>query len=141
MVKTSTTYIFAIRLCKPLIFQIIIIWSNTIQSLNYQRFTTLGCEDKEIRVLEFVAKTQILYTIFTFELRQNRQIVYNIITNNNIFETQASTFPDPGVGSSRSLFFSLFCHFTKDLARSSFLCLNSRYSRDLEYFFIVKCQN
>ena len=58
--RTSTTYIFAIRLCKPLIFQTMIIWSNTIHSLKYQRFTTLGCKDKGIRISEFVAKTQIL---------------------------------------------------------------------------------
>ena len=33
--------------------------SNNL-SLNYQRFTTSGCLDKEIGTLEFVAKTQFL---------------------------------------------------------------------------------
>ena len=58
--KLITTHIFAIQLCKPLIFQTMIIWSNTINSLKCQKFTTLGCKDKGIRISEFVAKTQIL---------------------------------------------------------------------------------
>ena len=33
--------------------------SNNV-SLKYQRFTSLGCEDIEIRKLEFVVKTQFL---------------------------------------------------------------------------------
>jgi len=63
--QTSTTYIFAIRLCKPVIFQTLIILSNTINSLKYQRFTRLGCIDKGIRISEFVAKTQIRSSNFS----------------------------------------------------------------------------
>ena len=37
-----------------------IIWSDRIHSLKYQRSTTLGCIDKEIRKSEFVARTQFL---------------------------------------------------------------------------------
>ena len=34
------------------------------QSLKYQRFTLLDCKDKEFRKFGFVAKTQILKTLF-----------------------------------------------------------------------------
>ena len=56
-------YIFATWLYKPLIFQTHIIWSNSIHSLKFQRSTTLGCSDIEIRKSEFVAKAQFLYLL------------------------------------------------------------------------------
>ena len=66
--KTCTTYIFAIQLFEPLIFQTMIIWSNTINSLKYQRFTTLGCRDKRIRISEFVAKLKSFIIIIRFKV-------------------------------------------------------------------------
>ena len=58
------TYIFATLWYEPLIFQTYIIWSNSIHSLKYLRYTTLGCKcnDIKIRKSEFVAKTQFLST-------------------------------------------------------------------------------
>ena len=38
----SNTYISTTKLCKPLIFQILIVWSNRSHSLKYLRFTTMG---------------------------------------------------------------------------------------------------
>ena len=52
------TYIFSTLWCKPLIFQTYIIYS-----LKYERSTSLGCKDIEIRKSEFAAKSQFLYLI------------------------------------------------------------------------------
>ena len=58
--KSSGHNIFATWWCKPLIFQILIILSLSINSLKYLRSTKLGYKDIEIRKSEFVAKTQLL---------------------------------------------------------------------------------
>ena len=59
--QLSNPHISATEWCKPLIFQTYIIWSNRNHSLKYQRYTTFGCKDIEIRKFEFVAKTQFLF--------------------------------------------------------------------------------
>ena len=51
---------------QPLIFQTLIIWSNIIHSLKYQRSTTLDRKDIEIRKSEFVKNLWfIMSTLFT----------------------------------------------------------------------------
>ena len=56
----SNPNIFGFQRRKPLIFQTMtFVRSNNI-SLKYQKFTTLGSKDIEIRKTEFVAKTQFL---------------------------------------------------------------------------------
>ena len=47
--KFSNPYIFAIRWCKPLIFQNYIVWFYRIQSLKYLWCRILGCKDIRIR--------------------------------------------------------------------------------------------
>ena len=56
----SNPYIFATWWC----IQTIIMWSNRIHSLKYQRSPTLNCKDIGIGKSEFVAKTQFLCRYF-----------------------------------------------------------------------------
>ena len=59
-IKYSNANIFATWWCKPLIFQIKIIWSNRITSLKYLRSTTLDCSNIRIRKPEILAKPQLI---------------------------------------------------------------------------------
>ena len=59
-IKYLNLNIFRTRCCKPLIFQILIIWFNRIHSLKYLRSTTFCSKDIVIRKSGFVAKTQFL---------------------------------------------------------------------------------
>ena len=52
--------ISATRSCRPITFQTKNSDRSNILSLKYKRFTASGCNDKVIRTLEFVAKTQLL---------------------------------------------------------------------------------
>ena len=61
-IKYLNLNIFRTRCCKPLIFQTQIIWSNRIHTLKYLRYATFDSKDIVIKKLEFVAKTQFLYT-------------------------------------------------------------------------------
>jgi len=54
---------FATRSCRPLTFQTKNSDRSNIQNLKYKRFTASGCKDKMIRKLEFVAKTQLLWSL------------------------------------------------------------------------------
>ena len=74
--KCSNSYIFATLWCKPLIFQTYIIRSNIIHSLKYQRFTTFGCKDIEIRKSEFATKS------YFFRPAINVPKVMRVITKN-----------------------------------------------------------
>ena len=56
----SNTYISTSKLCKPLIFQLLIVWYNTSHSLKYLRSATICSKDIVIIKSEFVAKTQFL---------------------------------------------------------------------------------
>ena len=59
----SNSYIFAVQCYRHLTFQTMTsVRSNNI-SLKYQRFTTKGSKDLEIRKSEFVARTQLLCII------------------------------------------------------------------------------
>ena len=56
--KFSNLYILATGLCKPLIFQTVIILFHKINSLKYFRSKTSDCKDMRVRKFEFVGKTQ-----------------------------------------------------------------------------------
>ena len=61
--KFSNFYISTTSWYKPLIFQILIIWSIIIW---YLRSTTFGFQDIGIRIFEFVARAQFLYRFRLF---------------------------------------------------------------------------
>ena len=86
--KFAYSYIFATWCCKPLIFQIWIIWSCRIHSLKYLRSLTFRCKDTGIRKAEFVTKTQFLsahsvqpfnqlYTLYTYKYIWAKRIIIN----------------------------------------------------------------
>ena len=54
----SNPNIFAMRGCRPLIFQTINFVRSNMLSLKYQRFTLWGCKDIGLRKCVLVAKTQ-----------------------------------------------------------------------------------
>ena len=62
----SNPNIFGTHCRKPLIFQTYIFRSNKSHSLKFQIFTKLESKDIGIRKLEFVAKSQFLYIIVSY---------------------------------------------------------------------------
>ena len=80
-IQFFNSFIFGTRWCKPLIFQNLIIWSYSIHSWKYQRSTTLCCKDIEIRIQDFVAKSQFFYFqvpeyVFKIQLKLKRKNYY-----------------------------------------------------------------
>ena len=61
----STPYTLATLCRSTLIFQTMNYVRTDILSLKYQRFVLSGYKDKGIRKFEFVAKTQIIYSVYS----------------------------------------------------------------------------
>ena len=71
--KFSNFYISATSGYKPLIFQ-----SYRINSWKYLRSTTLGGQDIEIRIFEFVAKTQFLSLRQRMDTRRGEMLCLSV---------------------------------------------------------------
>ena len=86
--KSSDPNFFATWWCKPMIFQTQIILSISINSLKYLRSTTLGYKDIGIRKSDFVAKTQLLYTILIINTNFNfqKKTIFNSISEPTLTE-------------------------------------------------------
>ena len=90
--KFKNSYIFKIWRCILSIFQTYIIWSNTVNSLKYQRSTTLDCKDLYgITKSEFVAKAQFFFTYSNFSESKwhcfEKRLFYSLDLHNIFFYT------------------------------------------------------
>ena len=74
----QTTIFLSLYLCNRMVYTFdisnLIIWSNNIHTLKYQRSITLGCKDIAIRKFEFVAKTQFLSIIICRRYKDKNKI-------------------------------------------------------------------
>ena len=82
--RFSYCYIFLIQCRRPLIFQIMISVRSNILSLKFPRFKPSGCRDIGIRTFKFLGKTQLLSTVKSEIMENNRAEKFLLRTLNFI---------------------------------------------------------
>ena len=90
--KLRFSYSYNLETCfpRPLIFQTINSGRSNSLSLKYQRFTPSGCKDIGVRKYKFVAKTQFLFSDFSFFRTPSQNWRSNFLCNPTLIHKVSS---------------------------------------------------